>query len=178
MFWVLAIWPIKFHYKVRQGETTNLSMNVFVVVASLISSSAAYSSQYEYSSGKIKCVIGHLNSCLEHQKCVEIDQGRHAGYCNCLEGFVDIDNGVGRRQVSKTACLIIRRSRFPEGDGKNIHSESKREVSMNAFFLRKGLCGQIGIASGSCLDHSCNSSLCHDNGSSGCSHHRSGCLRY
>ena len=106
MFWFLAIWPIKFKYNVRQGETTNLAMNTFVAAASLMSS-AAYSSQYEYSSRKIKCVIGHLNSCLEHQKCVEIDKGRHAGYCNCLEGFVDVDNGVGR-QVSKAVALVTR----------------------------------------------------------------------
>ena len=57
------------------------------------------SAQNEHNSNKTKCVIGYLNSCLEHQKCVGISVGGRAGYCDCLEGYIDVEDGLGR-QVS------------------------------------------------------------------------------
>ena len=50
-------------------------------------------------SDKTTCVIGYLNSCLEHQKCVGITVGGRHGYCDCIEGYIDLEEGLGR-QVS------------------------------------------------------------------------------
>ena len=51
-------------------------------------------------SDKMTCVIGYLNSCHENQKCVGISVGSRAGYCDCLEGYINVEDGHGT-QVSK-----------------------------------------------------------------------------
>ena len=51
-------------------------------------------------SDKMTCVIGYLNSCHENQKCVGISVGSRAGYCDCLEGYISVEDGPGG-QVSK-----------------------------------------------------------------------------
>ena len=51
-------------------------------------------------SDKMTCVIGYLNSCHENQKCVGISVDSRAGYCDCLEGYISVEDGPGG-QVSK-----------------------------------------------------------------------------
>lgn len=78
---------------------------LYVFAASCIASVSA--SKNEHNSNKTKCVIGYLNSCLEHQKCVGISVGGRAGYCDCLEGYIDVEDGLGRQGcVSKNSTGI------------------------------------------------------------------------
>jgi len=56
-------------------------------------------------SDKMTCVIGYLNSCHENQKCVGISVGSRAGYCDCLEGYISVEDGPGGEEgcVSKNS---------------------------------------------------------------------------
>ena len=83
-------------------------------------------------SDKIKCVMGYLNSCGEHQKCVGISVGGRAGYCDCMEGYIDVEDELGR-QVS----VVSGSTKF--GDASE--NESKISFILSAIF-REGLCLQ------------------------------------
>ena len=87
-------------------------ITIYAFAASCTVSTSA--SKDEDHSKKTKCVIGYLNSCLEHQKCVGISVGGRAGYCDCLEGYIDVEDELGR-QVSDSGSQKL---------GHESHNES------------------------------------------------------
>ena len=58
-------------------------------------------------SDKMTCVIGYLNSCHENQKCVGISVGSRAGYCDCLEGYISVEDGPGGEVSKQTRAVQI-----------------------------------------------------------------------